>query len=68
MCLPTDDAECRRWVEFVVMRWRMEHDPRFIFLEGICLHMKDMTRDDCMRIVRAYVDRATENKQLRAGQ
>jgi len=61
MCLPSDEAELRRWSEFVVTRWSQERDPRFACLEACCLGMA-MTRADFLKIARAYVDCRNENR------
>ena len=62
MCLPSDEAELRRWAEFAVTRWALEHHVLFICLHAICLGMP-MTRADFLKIVRAYVDCRTENRR-----
>ena len=66
MCLPSDEAELRRWAEFAVTRWALEHHILHACLQATCLGMQ-MTRADFMTIVKAYVDCRTENKRPQAG-
>ena len=66
MCLPSDEAELRRWAEFAVSRWTIERDIGFACVEAVCLSIS-MTRADFMTIVKAYVDTRTENKRPKAG-
>ena len=62
MCLPSDEAELRRWAEFAVSRWTIERDVGFACVEAVCLSIS-MTRADFMTIVKAYIDTRTENKR-----
>lgn len=64
MPLPThDSAELSRWVRHIVTRWRLEHDPDFTIIQGVCLGIP-LTREDYFRVVRTYCDSATENKSI----
>lgn len=64
MPLPTHDrAELERWVTHIVTRWKLEHDPGFTIIQGICLGIP-LTREDYFRVVREYCDKATENRRL----
>ena len=66
MCLPSDETELRRWAEFVVSRWTLEHHVYLSCVQAMCLGMPIKPRD-FMKIVRAYVDARTENKKPQAG-
>lgn len=64
MPLPINDrAELERWVRHIVTRWKLEHDPGFTIIKGICLGIP-LTREDYFRVVREYCDKATENRKL----
>lgn len=64
MPLPINDrAELERWVGHIVTRWKLEHDPGFTIIQGICLGIP-LTREDYFRVVREYCDKATENRKL----
>ena len=64
--LPSDEAELRRWAEFAVSRWTIERDIGFACVEAVCLSIS-MTREDFMKIIRAYVECRTENRSPQAG-
>jgi len=67
MPLPTHDAvELERWVKHIVTRWLLEHGPDLTIIQGVCLGIP-LTREDYFRVVREFVDRATENKNLGKG-
>ena len=61
MCLPNDEEILKKWCEFAVLRWILEHHILYSCLQATCLGMP-MLRDDFMKIIRAYVDCRSENK------
>lgn len=56
-------AELARWVKHIVLRWQLDHDINFAIIQAVCLGMS-MTREDYMRVVRAYCDQKSENARL----
>lgn len=51
--------------ELIVQRWRMDHHPALIMMQCIALGAP-LTRTEVMTVIRAYIDRSTENRAYRA--
>lgn len=62
MALPVDADELRRFVEFGITRWQLEYPVMAFCVESV-FRGCPMTRDDYLRIVRAYCDQRTENRE-----
>lgn len=63
MALPSDQKELERWLERIVIGWKLEHHPTFTLFHAMMLGM-NMTREDYNRVVRAYVDSHDEAKAI----
>lgn len=55
MSLPVhNDAELRRYTEFIIQRYLAEHSWLSIMVQALCLGIC-ITRDDYRQVIRAYL-------------
>lgn len=62
--LPLENLpELERISKFIISRWQLDHNTALTVMQARCLGM-DITREDYLRVVRAYCDVSTENKTV----
>jgi hypothetical protein len=66
MSLPSDESELVKTTEFVVGRWKLEHDWKSTVIQAICLGIK-INCEDYLEIIRSYVRVNDPNKQPQTG-
>ncbi len=66
MPLPDDDKKLRELVDFVISRWKLEHDWKNIKFQAIQLSIQ-VTREDFLEIVWSYIRLHDPNKQAQTG-
>ncbi len=65
MALPIDEPELKRVVEFVVMRWMLDQHFGQIQIQGLFFGIH-VTKDDYLKIIRAYADKRDVNAPCEA--